>query len=107
MKIEMHKVIGSWYEITISIYDFIMDIGQVFSIRSDNMLFFDKANIACLLSSCHGITGNLFARLISSNCYKCTRFISNLPLQIELTIFTFLVTSAISSLFLNEGLLTK
>ena len=65
----MHKIISCRYEIAISIHNFIMDISQIFSIRTDDVLFFDKADIASLLSSCHCITRNLFARLITSNCH--------------------------------------
>ena len=67
MKIEMNKIIGSWYNIAVFINDFIMDIRQIFAICSDNMFFLGETNSSWLPCCCHTITRNLFTIFITSN----------------------------------------
>ena len=92
--------IGSWYHISFTVNDFVVDVGQVFSICCDCMFFLDEANTCWLACSRDLITCNFFSSFIASYSFQSSWLVSNLPLKIEfLGIGTFLVGTAITSLF--------
>ena len=108
MQLETNQIIGSWYHISFTVYDFVVDVGQVFSICCDCVFFLDETNTCWLACSSDLITCNFFSSFIASYSFQSTWLVRNLPFKIEfLSIGTFLVGTAITGLFLVELLNSK
>ena len=108
MQLEANQIICSWDYIPLTVNDFVVDVGQVFSICGDCVFFLDEANSCWLACSNDLITCNFFSSFIASYSFQGTWLVSNLPLKIEfLSIGTFLVGTTIAGLFFVEGLNSK
>ena len=100
MQLEANKVISSWHDIAVTIDDFIVDIGQVFSICCDSMFFLDQA-YTCWLTCCDNlVAGNFFTLLVTSYSFQSSRLISHFPLKVEfLRISSLLIATTIAGFF--------
>ena len=100
MQLEANEIIGSWHDIAVTVNDFIVDIGQVFSICCDSMLFLDQAYTCRLTCSDNLVAGNLFTLIVTGYSFQSAWLISHFPLKVELLrICSFLVAAAVAGFF--------
>ena len=100
MQLEANEVISSWHDIVVTVDDFIVDIGQVFSICCDSVLFLNQAH-SCWLTCCDNlVAGNLSTLVVTSYSFQSSRLISHFPLKVELLrICSFLIATTIAGFF--------
>ena len=108
MQLEANKIIGSWHDIAVTVNDFIVDIGQVFSICCDSMLFLDQA-YACRLTCCDNlVAGNLFTLIVTGYSFQSSWLISHFPLKVKfLRICPFLIAATVAGFFFIKFLYSQ
>ena len=80
MQMEMHQIIGSWYDTTFFIDDFVGNIGQILTVRCNRVFFFQQTDTRRLAGCFDLIFRNHFTRFVARNSFHLTWHIRDQPL---------------------------